>query len=88
MQGQENSGVEEREEVLEDKDAERVQTPHSKGEGEGESEDPQSTYAPTGNRTSSRMSRTRSRASSVGARSVYEGNPYDIDRVNTRNSFA
>ena len=88
MQDQEASGAEEREEVLEDKDAERVQTPRSEGDGESDVEDPEPSYAPIGGRQSSRMSRTQSRASSVGARSVYEGNPYDIDRVNTRNSFA
>lgn len=88
MQDQQASGSEEQEEVIEDKDAERVHTPRSESDGEGEVEDAEPTYAPIGGRSASRMSRTRSRASSVGRTSVYEGNPYDIDRVNTRNSFA
>ncbi|AEO63327.1 5b4c1b51-3176-4deb-9e1a-85672906c0fa [Thermothielavioides terrestris] len=95
QQGEE-SEPEEQEEVLEDKDAEKeARTPHGGGDSSeataAEEEPDQPTYAPIGargSRPSSQLSRARSRASSVAARSLYEGNPYDIDRVNTRNSFA
>jgi hypothetical protein len=88
QQGQEApAGVEEHDEVIEDKDVETAPTLRGDTEVEGDAEDPEPTYAPIAGR-SSRVERRLSRVSSVGARSVYEGNPYDIDRVNTRNSFA
>jgi hypothetical protein len=79
-------------EIVMDKDADRLNTAGGRSEGDGESDagsdsETNPTYAPIAAQTSRRISRTMSRASSVGTRSLYEGNPYDIDRVNTRNSF-
>ena len=79
-------------EIVMDKDADRLNTAGGRSEGDDKSDagsdsETNPTYAPIAAQTSRRISRTMSRASSVGTRSLYEGNPYDIDRVNTRNSF-